>query len=154
MSLPDELTVWVSYLLRQAALRAQAEVGKALSEHALRPPHHSVMAMIERGSQSQVALSAMLQTDRTTMVAIVDDLERMKLAKRRVSPLDRRAHDVTLTKAGRKALIRSRAAIDQADARLLANFSPAERALLQSFLERLIASYDRRLKLKEIKNAE
>ena len=144
MATPDDLMVWTSYLLRQAALRAQAEVGRALAALSLRPPHHSVMAMIAAEPRSQVALSAMLQTDRTTMVSIIDDLERLRLAERRVSPVDRRVHDVTLTEAGREALERSRSAIQAADERVLSALDPSERSQLRSLLGRLVVSCDER----------
>lgn len=144
MAMPDELAGWTSYLLRQVALRAQDEVARALAPLGLRGPHYAVMQMIGVDARSQAALSAQLQTDRTTMVAIVDDLERLRLAERRRHPTDRRAHEVTLTHHGADVLARARAALAAADDALLADFDAPARAHLRASLGRLIATYDRR----------
>ena len=144
MSMDDALTVSMSYLLRQAALRAQSEVSHSLARMKLRAPHHAVLTTIAPSPRSQVELAERLQTDRTTMVAIVDDLERMALVERRPRADDRRAHDVTLTRAGRRALARSQARLREVDLHLLAALEPREVAQLRKLLLRVIASYDQR----------
>ena len=140
--MPDELTGWISYLLRQAALRAQSEVARSFAELGLRPPHHAVMAAIEAVPMSQIALANRLRSDRSAMVAIIDDLERMQLAERRPNPVDRRAHEVTLTEAGQVTLHKSSARLRAIDERLLAGFDAADRNRLRTLLKRLIADFD------------
>jgi DNA-binding MarR family transcriptional regulator len=142
MATPPELTVYTSYLLRQATLRAQARVSDALRTLELRPPHSAVMTMLTPAPLSQVALSARLQTDRTTMVKIVDELEQMGLVERQTNPSDRRAHDVTLTDKGFEFAQRAQSQIAQADDAFLEPLSKAERNQLRGLLERLIAAHD------------
>jgi len=142
--LPAPLTVWLSYLLRQATLRAQDNVAKALAAAALRPPHNAVLTMLADGPLSQVTLSARLQTDRTTMVAIIDELEAWQLVERRRNPADRRAHDVTLTTLGAERLAVAHAAVFAADDSFFAALNAAERMQLRAMLLRLIAAHDER----------
>ncbi len=141
---PAELTQWTTYLLRQAALRAQDEVARALAPLGLRGPHYAVLAAIGAEPRSQATLAARLQTDRSTMVAVVDDLERLQLAERRAHRTDRRAHAVTLTPAGRDLLARAHGALAAADDALLADTDAPDRAHLRRLLVRLIAGYDQR----------
>jgi DNA-binding MarR family transcriptional regulator len=49
----------------------------------------------ERGSLSQQAIGERLRIDRTTMVALIDDLERGGYVKRERNPHDRRAYVIT-----------------------------------------------------------
>lgn len=140
--LPAPLTLWLSYLLRQATLRVQDKVAEALSALALRPPHNAVLTMLADGPLSQVALSTRLDTDRTTMVAIIDELEAWNLVERRRNPGDRRMHDVTLTSLGGDRLTQANAAVSAADDAFFAPLSDAERAQLREMLLRLIAAHD------------
>ena len=109
--LPDELTVWTSYLLRQATIRAQQHVAQSLEGLQLRPPHNTVLQLVRQQPQTQVALSQRTSTDRTTMVGIIDELEGLGLVTRQRDPNDRRAHRVTLTSNGAKAVKRAHALV-------------------------------------------
>lgn len=81
----------------------------------------------ERGySQGEVAQR--LGVDRTTMVALVDDLQRKGLVVREPHPEDRRKNRVELTLEGRNVLKRGAPFIDDAERRFLAVLSqPATR---------------------------
>jgi DNA-binding MarR family transcriptional regulator len=140
--LPAELSIWLSFLLRQAALRVQDRVIDALAAMDLRPPHNTVLSLLAGGPLSQTVLSARTQTDRTTMVAIVDELEALDLVTRRRNPRDRRAHEVTMTEKGAAMLARSQAAVTEADAAYFAALRSEERSQLRSMLLRLIAAHD------------
>ena len=141
-TLPAPLTIWLSYLLRQATLRVQDRVADALAEHGIRPPHNAVLSMLAAGPLAQIALAAQLQTDRTTMVSIIDDLEAWQLVERRRNPLDRRAHDITLTELGRERLSAAQNAVSAADAVFFAVLSESEQAQLRAMLLRLISAHD------------
>jgi MarR family transcriptional regulator, lower aerobic nicotinate degradation pathway regulator len=145
-ALPAPLTVWLSYLLRQATLRVQDRVAEALAEHGMRPPHNAVLSMLADGPLAQIALATRLQTDRTTMVAIIDDLEAWHLVERRRNPRDRRAHDVSLTELGQARLIEAQHAVSTADTAFFATLTESERAQLRAMLLRLIAAHDAGLK--------
>ena len=55
---------------------------------------------------SQRALCRRLRIDKSPMVGLVDDLERLGLAERRRSDADRRVQDIHLTDRGRAAVER------------------------------------------------
>ena len=136
--LPEELTVWTSYLLRQATIRAQQHVAKSLEGLRLRPPHNTVLQLVRQQPQTQVALSQRTNTDRTTMVGIIDELEGLGLVTRQRDPTDRRAHRVTLTSNGEKTVDAAHALVSAADAQILEPLSAAERLTLRALLQKII----------------
>jgi DNA-binding MarR family transcriptional regulator len=140
--LPAPLMVWTSFLLRQATLRVQARIAEALVPLGLRSAHHAALAVLAAGPLSQVALAAQLQTDRTTMVGLIDELEHAGLARRERNPYDRRAHEVTLTRDGAALLAHAHAQVNAADAAFFAPLAPDELEQLRTLLGRLIEAHD------------
>ena len=140
--LPAPLTAWTSFLLRQATLRVQGRVAEALVPLGLRSAHHAALAVLTTGPLSQVALAAQLQTDRTTMVGLIDELEHAGLVRRERNPYDRRAHEVTLTREGATLLAHAHAQVNAADAAFFAPLTPEELAQLRALLIRLIDAHD------------
>jgi DNA-binding MarR family transcriptional regulator len=63
-----------------------------------------LLALAADDGQSQRRLSERLGIYRSAMVAVIDNLERSGLAKRRPHPDDRRAFAVTLTPKARRLL--------------------------------------------------
>ncbi len=101
--------------------------------------HVAALAILaEAGSMSQHELGAALEKDRTTMVAIVDELEREGLVDRRRNPEDRRAYALQVTDAGRAWLPRARAVLGAAEDRLLAALDRDEREALREMLQRVV----------------
>jgi DNA-binding MarR family transcriptional regulator len=78
---------------------------------ALRPidlaiAHVGVLGLLSaRGDLSQQQLIEILEVDKSSMVYLIDELEKQGLAERRPAPRDRRAHAVHLTQAGRQRLV-------------------------------------------------
>jgi DNA-binding MarR family transcriptional regulator len=91
----------------------------------------------QRGPSTQKALGEAVQIDRTSMVAIIDDLEQLKLVIRIVDPDDRRALRVTLTPAGQRALDKAREVIKAVECALLEHIPRTSRALLLPALQSL-----------------
>ena len=102
---PSTVTLRLGYLLKHAQLR--------LAE--LAEPHYEALGITGRQlalltlfgdgpPQSQQDGAARLGIDRTTMVALVDELEEKGLVRREVAPGDRRKRLVRLTDAGVKLL--------------------------------------------------
>jgi DNA-binding MarR family transcriptional regulator len=138
-SLPKALAASTGFLLSKAAQRANAEVEAALRPLGLRTRHYGVLAALaEAGPLSQQRLGEWLRVDRTTMVAVIDDLERHGLVLRRRLPRDRRAYALELTADGEAMLTRGREVISAAETRALAGLSAAERRQLHALLERLV----------------
>lgn len=118
-------------------------VREALAPLGLRPKHYGVLRVLAAvgpdEALSQQALGARLGIDRTTVVAVIDDLEGLGLAVRRVDPDDRRAHRIELTKPGRATLARADASVAAADDALLAPLARDERRQLHALLRRIAA---------------
>jgi DNA-binding MarR family transcriptional regulator len=79
-----------------------------------------------------------LRVDRTTMVAVVDELERQELVVRRRLASDRRGYARELTSAGAALLARGREVIAEAETRALGALTVAERRRLHALLARLV----------------
>jgi DNA-binding MarR family transcriptional regulator len=92
----------------------------------------------ERGSLSQQAIGERLRIDRTTMVALIDDLERAGYVKRERNPDDRRAYVITLAAAGKRAQARAEEAVDAHALEFFGKLYEDERQELHRLLARLI----------------
>ncbi len=90
-------------------------------------------------AMSQQRLGARQGVDRTTMVAVVDQLERNRLVARRRNPDDRRAYSLHATPAGRRALEQANQAVEGAEDEFLAGLYAADRRRLKNLLRTLIA---------------
>ena len=86
---------------------------------------------------TQKALGDALRIDRTTMVALIDDLEGKGYVTRQRHPHDRRAFLVHPTGAGRGAKTAAIQILDEQQRRYLAPLTPAERQQLGALLKRL-----------------
>jgi DNA-binding MarR family transcriptional regulator len=103
--LPESLTHWPGYLLTFVAEHAIERFERALARQQIRTKHASVLAVIDaEGPMSQRALCRRLRIDKSPMVGLVDDLERLGLAERRRTASDRRVQAIHLTDAGRAAV--------------------------------------------------
>ena len=78
--------------------------------------------------------------DPSTMVSLIDQLERAGLAKRRPSARDRRAREIAMTPKGRRLLERSRRLIDDVEEQVLGGLSDTEREELLRLLRRALDS--------------
>lgn len=136
-ALPAALVATTGFLLSKAAQRAVADVEVALRPLGIRTRHYGVLAALaEAGPLSQQRLGEWLRVDRTTMIALVDDLEQLGLAARRRLSTDRRAYALELTPAGERLLADGRAVIAAAEEQTLAALSAAERRHLHALLQR------------------
>ena len=126
----------LGYLLKHAQLRL-AELGRAaLAPFGINGRELAVLLAIDdRASQSQQEVARRMAVDRTTMVALIDDLEHKGLVRRRPDPGDRRKNVVVLTDAGRTTLRQATAASREAEQRLLGALSDDESAMLKKALQ-------------------
>src|SRR4051812_14785731 len=86
----------------------------------------------------QQELGAAMGVDPSTVVSLIDQLEGAGLAKRRPSPRDRRAREVTITPKGRRTLERARRMILEIEDEVLGGLSGSERSRLLSLLRRAL----------------
>ena len=103
--------------------------------------HVGALSVIEiAGPMSQQALGELLEKDRTTMVAVVDELEQEGLVERRRNPADRRAYALQVTEEGRGWLERARGVLVEAEGDLLGGLDREEQEILRGLLQRVVFS--------------
>jgi DNA-binding MarR family transcriptional regulator len=145
-ALPASLHRRLGAVLAWAAENAQEVADRALEPLGLTVKHFGVMTFLryeteregERGSLSQQAIGERLRIDRTTMVSLIDELERAGYVKRDRNPGDRRAYVITLTPAGKRAQARAEQAVDAHAHEFFGRLSESEREQLHRLLETLI----------------
>lgn len=128
----------IGFLLARGHLDCLAVVEDVI-EPGLTPKHFGCLAVVaEEGPLSQHALGERMRVDRTTIVAVVDELERRRFVARRRNPDDRRAYALEATAAGRRWLDRTAAGLAEAEERILGGLEVEEREELLRLLQKLI----------------
>jgi DNA-binding MarR family transcriptional regulator len=116
-------------------------VAEALASIGLTPALFGVLNVLaERDGAIQQELGSAMGIDPSTMVALVDDLERAGLAKRRPRPTDRRAREVVITAKGRRLRERGRRLAGQVEDEVLQGLTAAERRQLIGLLRQALGS--------------
>jgi DNA-binding MarR family transcriptional regulator len=131
----------VPFLLFRASARSLALANEMLATLALNARQAGILTMVtEREPMTQKDLGDALGIDRTTMVALLDDLEEKGYATRQRHPHDRRAFLVHPTEAGRQTQAAAVRVLDQQQHQFLAPLTAAEREQLAALLKRLLGS--------------
>jgi DNA-binding MarR family transcriptional regulator len=137
--LPPALVDRLGPLLGRAHDAHRVLSQEALAPLGLSPKGFGALAVLAtEGAMSQQRLAERQGIDRTTMVAVVDELERVGALRRRRDANDRRAYALEVTPAGRRLVDRARAAVVSAEERFLAPLADAERRDLKDALRRLL----------------
>jgi DNA-binding MarR family transcriptional regulator len=111
---------------------------EALAPLSLNIAHVAVLGLLgERGDLSQRQLIDLMDADKSTMVYLIDELERQGLVERRADPSDRRAYAVHLTAAGRRRLQEAGGIAARVEMDFLSVLSARERAQFTDFLRRI-----------------
>lgn len=130
----------LGYLLGRAHAAHRSIAEPAFAELGLGPKGFGALTVLaDEGPISQRRLGERQGVDRTTVVAVVDDLERQGLVERRRDPDDRRAYLLHMTPAGRRILRRAGVAADRAEAEFLRAVPAADRARLKATLRALLS---------------
>lgn len=130
----------LGYLLKHAQLRFVELVQAALAPLGIDTREWATLICLDDQrplSQAEVAKRAGI--DRTTMVALIDELQQKGLLQRRPDHDDRRKNVVQLTTAGRNIRERAARRVDDCERRFLAALSPPDAQQLKSALQALIA---------------
>jgi DNA-binding MarR family transcriptional regulator len=139
--LPAALSDRLGFLLGRAHLAHRAIAERALTSFGLGVKEFGALSvLVEEGPLSQQRLGERQGVDRTTMVAVVDELERRGLVERRRNPADRRAYALHATAKGRRLLRRAREAAKRAEDEFLTPIPPSDRRRLKQLLRTLISS--------------
>jgi DNA-binding MarR family transcriptional regulator len=132
-------TEFAGQLLFRLWRASHVRAAEALASVRLTPALFALLSVVgARDGAIQQELGAALGIDRTTMVALVDQLENAGLATRRPSPNDRRARKITITPKGRRALTRAKALLRQTEDEVLTGLDADERRALVALLRRAL----------------
>src|SRR6266478_8532909 len=119
--------------------------GKRLAPMGLTVRLCGVLNLLAKGAISQQELGEQLGIDRTTIVELIDELERQGVVVRRSNAADRRSYALVLTPKGRAVQKRASKAFDEAADEFFGALKPTERQLLSDMMRRLIAAADEKL---------
>ncbi len=129
----------LGYLLKHARERLSALSSEALQPLGISGRQLAVMtALLEGEPPSQLEAAQRLAIDRTTMVALLDELEAKGLVERRADAGDRRRNIVALTDLGRRTLVEGTRATDQAERIFLASLSSADADQFRRMLQAVV----------------
>lgn len=135
---PPALERWTGAFLSRAAQRVQERFESRLEPLGIRSKHYGVLALLENGPLTQIEIGRCLWVDRTTMVALIDDLERLGLVERERHPEDRRAYAITLTAGGREMLSQATGVVAATQEESFAALSRTEQEQLRALLAKLL----------------
>ena len=135
---PEPLASALGFLLSWSGKRMAHEFATALEPLGLKPPHFGVMQQINaRPGCAQQELVEASMIDPSSMVRIIDELESIGLAERRVDPSDRRRRAVHLSARGERKLERAREAAAASVEEVLEPLDADERETLRLLLRKL-----------------
>ena len=140
MPIPEALADRAGALLVMAARTGQELATRRLAPMGLTVRLCGVLILLGEGPVSQQALGEQLGIDRTTMVELIDELERKGVVVRRRNAADRRSYALSLTPRGRAFQKQAVKAFDDAADEFFGALKPAERHELSSMLRRLISA--------------
>lgn len=133
------LPTLLGYQLRLAQLAVFRDFELAMRGLGISPGRVGMLVLVEANpGLSQSRLAQAVGLDRSTLVPVLDELERRALLERRSGP-DRRTNGLWLTPRGKRFLTGVKRRVAQHERPFLARLSPAEREQLLSLLTRLAA---------------
>jgi len=136
----EPLTSRLGYLLKHAQLNFSQSGARALESLNITGRQLAVLVVLDVAEPlSQLDAAKELGVDRTTMVALIDELEDKGLVERRRSPDDRRKNIVELTAHGKQTLTEGERRHQETEKAFLdgAGLTPIEADLFVRILKRL-----------------
>lgn len=133
-ALPD----LIGYQLRMAQIAIFRDFAQSLGSHDITPGLFGALVIIDANpGMKQTELARATQLDRSTVVSLIDSLERRALVERHSVATDRRSNALQLTAAGRTLLKKLQRLVDEHEQRLTGNLSEKEQATLVRLLQKI-----------------
>lgn len=127
-----------AFLLAQLGSHAAHQFAERLAKLHLVPAHAGILFILQATpGLTQQALAQRLGMVPSRLVALLDELDALGLTERRVSPGDRRRHELVLTEKGKKTLGEVGGVSREHQRSLLAALSDPEREQLATLLQRV-----------------
>jgi DNA-binding MarR family transcriptional regulator len=139
VSSSDRPDAHLGYLLKHVQMRYFELSSAALGPLGVNGREAAVLRAVDDTTPlSQGEIARKMDVDRTTMVALIDDLQEKGLVRRRQDPDDRRRNVVELTGTGRDTLRRAAALTARAEQDFLGPLSAADAARFKHLLRALL----------------
>jgi DNA-binding MarR family transcriptional regulator len=124
------------FSLIAAAHAVEGQLEDRLAEHGLSLAKLNVLSTLATASEALTLgeVAARIHCVRSNVTQLVDRLEADGLVRREPDPVDRRSIRAVLTEAGRRLQREGQAALDEAQATVLARVGGADRALVERIL--------------------
>ncbi|MBT3398650.1 MAG: MarR family transcriptional regulator [Rhodospirillaceae bacterium] len=128
----------VGYQLRRAQIETFQHFTSNLSDEGMRPGWFGLLIIVANNpGLSQTQLARTLGVDGSTMVAMIDRMEKNDWVARARSKTDRRSHELHLTDAGAETLERITPMVRDHDEAISANLTESESAELLRLLRKV-----------------
>lgn len=136
------LTGLVGFHLRQAQIAVFRDFAAALGPFDITPGLFAVLVLVEcNPGLKQTELARAVHLDRSTVVSVVDTLERRGLVARRAVAHDRRSNALELTPGGTTLLKTLKRRVAAHEKRLVRGLDAGERATLTALLQRIFPEH-------------
>jgi DNA-binding MarR family transcriptional regulator len=136
------LTDLVGFHLRQAQIAVFRDFAATMGALDITPGLFAVLVLIESNpGLKQTQLAKAVHLDRSTVVSVVDSLERRGLVRRRTVAHDRRSNALELTAAGCALLRTLKRRVTAHERRLAGGLSARERTLLTALLGQIFPEH-------------
>ena len=128
----------LGYQIRQAQIAVFQDFTATLADESLTPTLFGTLVLVDANPGiKQSDLARAIQLDRSTVVTVIDTLEKRGLVARHRAPQDRRSNALRLTEAGAALLAAVRPRVVDHEARLVAELDDDERRVLASALRKV-----------------
>ena len=135
---PEELSGYTGFLLGYLGEKSRRNFIALLEPHGFHPREFGLMTvMAKRPGITQQELASLARVDPSTMVALLDDLERRGIAERRVDSADRRRRSVFLTEKGHEQMLVLQREARRSAKTFLEPLDDQERETLNALLRKL-----------------
>lgn len=138
----DMLPQLLGYHIRLAQIAVFRDFGAALGGYDITPTLYASLLLIGANSGlKQSDLAQAVQLDRSTVVSVIDNLERRGLVTRNRAVDDRRSNALSLTPAGETLLAKLKPLLEAHEQRLVRDISLSEQAELKRLLAKIFPEF-------------
>ncbi|RZI41090.1 MarR family transcriptional regulator [Herbaspirillum sp. HC18] len=132
------LPTLVGYHLRMAQVTVFKDFDRELGELEITPAIFGVLEVLQHNKGlTQSRLAAAIGLDRSSLVPLLDKLEKRNLVAREASQTDRRSNHLFLTPEGKQLLVKADKRIKQHEQRIVAGLTKTETKQLISLLSKI-----------------
>lgn len=129
----------LGFLLNKAGQIIKEKCDEAIKNYHINSKHLGILYLLqENDNLCQIDLGRSLLIDRTTMINLIDDLEKEQYVQRIRDSTDRRIYNIHLTETGKSNLTSIKAIIKNIEVEFLSNIDPSSQSILIDSLIKLI----------------